>query len=117
MAAVTSTPLTAMPYENQRRNSTDKTDNVELGELEIKPAFGEADAVADYSGFTRKTDPLEIKLVRKLDMFIMVSRLVEGGNVVRTQPAYSPPSAHLEYVPSTQLIPALALEHVLAQLP
>lgn len=27
----------------------------------------------DYSGFTQKTDPVEIKLVRKLDCFIMVS--------------------------------------------
>lgn len=28
----------------------------------------------DYSGFAQKTDPKEIKLVRKLDMYIMVSR-------------------------------------------
>jgi hypothetical protein len=28
---------------------------------------------ADYSGFTRKTDPKEIKLVRKLDRYIMLS--------------------------------------------
>ena len=26
----------------------------------------------DYSGFAQKTDPKEIKLVRKLDMYIMV---------------------------------------------
>ena len=30
------------------------------------------DPNADYSGFTQKTDPVEIKLVRKLDMYIMV---------------------------------------------
>lgn len=29
-------------------------------------------ANADYSGFTQKTDPKEIKLVRKLDAYIMV---------------------------------------------
>lgn len=28
---------------------------------------------ADYSGATKKTDPAEIKLVRKLDLWIMVS--------------------------------------------
>lgn len=31
-------------------------------------------AKADYSGFTQKTDPKEIKLVRKLDLYIMASR-------------------------------------------
>jgi len=30
-------------------------------------------AGVDYSGFTQKTDPKEIKLVRKLDMYIMPS--------------------------------------------
>lgn len=30
-------------------------------------------AVGDYSGFEQKTDPKEIKLVRKLDLYIMVS--------------------------------------------
>lgn len=29
-------------------------------------------AKADYSGFTQKTDPVEIRLVRKLDLYIMV---------------------------------------------
>ena len=33
----------------------------------------ERDPNADYSGFTQKTDPVEIRLVRKLDMYIMVS--------------------------------------------
>lgn len=32
------------------------------------------DEKLDYSGFAQKTDPKEIKLVRKLDLYIMVSR-------------------------------------------
>lgn len=66
------TPLTALPYESKSRQSIDKVDNVELGEPEIKAPVADSDAVVDYSGFTQKTDPREIKLVRKLDMYIMV---------------------------------------------
>lgn len=32
----------------------------------------------DYSGFTQKTDPKEIKLVRKLDIYIMVRSILTG---------------------------------------
>jgi hypothetical protein len=32
----------------------------------------------DYSGFAQKTDPKEIKLVRKLDRYIMVSIYLAG---------------------------------------
>lgn len=35
----------------------------------------ETSQVGDYSGFTQKTDPKEIKLVRKLDLYIMVRPL------------------------------------------
>ena len=35
----------------------------------------ETSQVGDYSGFTQKTDPKEIKLVRKLDLYIMVRSL------------------------------------------
>lgn len=33
---------------------------------------------ADYSGAVAKTDPVEIKLVRKLDTFIMVSDSIDS---------------------------------------
>ncbi|KAG9252442.1 MFS transporter [Emericellopsis atlantica] len=42
---------------------------------EKKPGFSAQEPGADYSGAVRKTDPEEIKLVRKLDWMIMVSTL------------------------------------------
>jgi hypothetical protein len=45
------------------------TDHLETASVDEKAA----NTNADYSGFTQKTDPKEIKLVRKLDMYIMVS--------------------------------------------
>lgn len=42
--------------------------------VEVKDPEGlEVDEGGDYSGFRQKTDPVEIKLVRKLDRYIMVS--------------------------------------------
>jgi len=46
------------------------TDHLETASIEEQKAVN---SNADYSGFTQKTDPKEIKLVRKLDMYIMVS--------------------------------------------
>lgn len=45
------------------------TDHLETASIEEEK---QVNANADYSGFTQKTDPKEIKLVRKLDMYIMV---------------------------------------------
>jgi hypothetical protein len=45
-------------------------------------------AVGDYSGFEQKTDPKEIKLVRKLDMYIMVSIILQTDFI-------SPPCSHM----------------------
>jgi hypothetical protein len=45
--------------------------HIEDNEVDEKQAI--KDPNADYSGFTQKTDPAEIKLVRKLDLYIMVS--------------------------------------------
>jgi hypothetical protein len=43
-----------------------------IDEKEVLPA-----GKVDYSGFSQKTDPKEIKLVRKLDLHIMVSAVIE----------------------------------------
>jgi hypothetical protein len=43
-------------------------------------------AVGDYSGFEQKTDPKEIKLVRKLDMYIMVSILLQSDLISQSFP-------------------------------
>ncbi|CAK9782633.1 MFS general substrate transporter [Cutaneotrichosporon oleaginosum] len=52
----------------------DDKHDVEVEYQEVKPPVGEpTDVVGDYSGFTQKTDPKEIKLVHKLDCFIMPS--------------------------------------------
>lgn len=57
-----------LTYE-QRKESTSKYDD----DIDVKVAeAGGENPLADYSGFTQKTDPVEIKLVRKLDLFIMV---------------------------------------------
>jgi hypothetical protein len=45
------------------------------------------DKNVDYSGFAQKTDPAEIKLVRKLDLHIMVSSVQ-----VDVRLRYRPPS-------------------------
>lgn len=42
----------------------------------------------DYSGASAKTDPAEIKLVRKLDMFIMVSSV--SSPTSRNRPRSNP---------------------------
>lgn len=61
-------------------------------------------AVADYSGAVAKTNPVEIKLVRKLDTYIMVSDLLFLYFL-----------DHVEML--TRQIIAHSLAHVLAQLP
>lgn len=57
---------------DQRKESISKYDD----DIDVKVAeAGGENPNVDYSGFTQKTDPVEIKLVRKLDLFIMVSVL------------------------------------------
>lgn len=67
-------------------------------------------AAADYSGAVAKTDPVEIKLVRKLDLFIMVS------DSINSLVFESCRSSHVKYSPlsglctgSTSLIEMLSL--------
>jgi hypothetical protein len=49
----------------------------DIAHIEAAPSVYEKDiqhtGKVDYSGFSQKTDPKEIKLVRKLDLHIMVS--------------------------------------------
>lgn len=47
--------------------------------VEVKDPETLDTANVDYSGFVQKTDPVEIKLVRKLDRYIMVSTSLEFG--------------------------------------
>lgn len=44
----------------------------------------------DYSGFAQKTDPKEIKLVRKLDLHIMVSATVIRIVKLTCRPRFGP---------------------------
>lgn len=55
--------------------STDKVNDTHLEEVKDPESADHDQAVGDYSGFTQKTDPVEIKLVRKLDRYIMVGGL------------------------------------------
>ncbi|EKC99691.1 major facilitator superfamily transporter [Trichosporon asahii var. asahii CBS 8904] len=58
---------------DQRKDSTSKYDD----DIDVKVAeAGGDDPRVDYSGFAQKTDPVEIKLVRKLDLFIMYQTAV-----------------------------------------
>jgi len=54
--------------EDDRKNEFAHVEDNEVDEKQVVK-----DPNADYSGFTQKTDPVEIKLVRKLDLYIMVS--------------------------------------------
>jgi len=54
--------------DNDRKDEFAHVEDPEIDEKAVAK-----DPNADYSGFTQKTDPVEIKLVRKLDMYIMVS--------------------------------------------
>ncbi len=49
-----------------------KAENAHVEAVQDQEALT-SDAKADYSGFAQKTDPAEIKLVRKLDVRIMLS--------------------------------------------
>lgn len=81
----------ALPYRTRSKESISKVDDicdvelkaVDAGDVELSPN-------TDYSGFTQKTDPIEIKLVRKLDLFIMV-RIVRGN-------CYSPTAFSMVHV-------------------
>lgn len=72
-------------------NNTDKTfptgeDHVEFSSIANK-IHGDLDAVrpkGDYSGAVQKTDPVDIRLVRKLDMRIMV-----GTRFAISTPSYT----------------------------
>jgi len=58
----------------------------DIGHIETAPSIYEKDVQhtgkVDYSGFSQKTDPKEIKLVRKLDLHIMVSTQNCVGRII-----------------------------------
>lgn len=73
---------TTMPQQNNAANLVDDPHGLAVYEekpntdhLESASVHDEKEVAknADYSGFTQKTDPKEIKLVRKLDLYIMTS--------------------------------------------
>lgn len=45
-------------------------------------------ATADYSGFSQKTDPAEIRLVRKMDVYIMLSLWSMVSSLCDTRQCY-----------------------------
>lgn len=73
--------MTTLYKNSDRRNSGDIEEkaHVDMVENTLDPegaSINEKELIdpkADYSGFTQKTDPREIKLVRKLDIYIMTS--------------------------------------------
>ena len=54
------------------RKSIDK-DVLDVHTADVESTMESGEKRVDYSGFAQKTDPREIKLVRKLDMYIMIS--------------------------------------------
>ena len=72
-----------------------------VDEENLKPDF----RVVDESGAHTKTDPAEIALVRRMDMFILVS-------------SHKPPSRFLQcQQAAADVATATSLDHVLLQLP
>ena len=65
-----------MATVNEKRNSKEEIDHVHTNEEVLKPTVDD-NADRDYTGTARKTDPEEIKLVKKLDLMIMVCNLTE----------------------------------------
>jgi hypothetical protein len=73
--------MTTLLKNSDRRNSGDIEEkaHVDMVENTLDPegaSINEKELIspgADYSGFVQKTDPREIKLVRKLDIYIMTS--------------------------------------------
>lgn len=57
-------PIETIPHDVEKQDSTHQEYSAEV--------LDKAPANADYSGATKKTDPAEIKLVNKLDLWIMV---------------------------------------------
>lgn len=68
--------MSTLPYE--QNSATDKADldrKVDIDhkeDVDVEVRASDDRAGADYSGFTPKSDPEEIRLVRKLDCYIMV---------------------------------------------
>lgn len=61
-------------HSDARRRSSVKSDILQkeyLGDTELEPNTN-----LDYSGAAKKTDPAEIKLVKRLDLFIMPVRVI-----------------------------------------
>lgn len=56
---------------NEKRSSKEEIDHIPTNEDDLKPTVDDGEE-RDYTGTARKTDPEEIKLVKKLDLMIMV---------------------------------------------
>lgn len=63
-----------MPSSEKRSSRDEQIDKVHTHDDVEKP-LPESSANVDYAGAAKKTDPEEIKLVRKLDYMIMVSSI------------------------------------------
>lgn len=61
----------AASLDEKRASRDEKVDQIHNNDADQKP-LPESSAAVDYTGVARKTDPEEIKLVRKLDIRIMV---------------------------------------------
>lgn len=61
------------PHRVETTQSAYSDKDKDLTKEEAGVAVTNAADHGDYSGFTQKTDPREIKLVRKLDIYIMTS--------------------------------------------
>jgi hypothetical protein len=58
--------------DDEKRNSRDHQIDAATEPEADQKVFTEDDPNADYTGVAKKTDPEEIKLVKKLDWMIMV---------------------------------------------
>lgn len=61
---------------SEKRNSRDEQIDKVHTHDDVEKPLPEAGAELDYTGVSKKTDPEEIKLVRKLDYMIMVSQML-----------------------------------------
>ena len=59
------------PHVNSKEAASEKPAGIQLEDVPVDEKHIESGGEGDYSGAVKKTDPEEIKLVRKLDIRIM----------------------------------------------
>jgi len=62
--------MTSPPDKNNTKNSVELVDNISVIDKPLKPDYG---VELDKFGAAVKTDPAEIALVKKIDLYMMVS--------------------------------------------